>query len=74
MPTNDTDLDVDLNYRQLADRHDFDELHAFHDENLRLVDLVLRRKHEPEEVERLRKVARVYQQAIEYKEAEGKND
>jgi len=71
MPTSKLDLDVDLNYRQLADRHDFDELHAFYDENLRLADLVLRRKHKPEEVERYRKTARVYQQAIEYKESEG---
>jgi len=71
MATSKLDLNVDLNYRQLADRHDFDELHAFYDENLRLVDLVLRRKHKPEEVARVRKVARIYQQAIKHKEAEG---
>lgn len=71
MPTSKSDLKVDLNYRDLADRYDFKELHALHDEYLRLVDLVLRRKHRPEEVERLHKTADIYQRAIDHKEAEG---
>jgi len=72
MPINKPDLDVDLNYRQLADRYDFKELHAMHDEYLRLMDLILRRKHKPREAKRLRMTIDMYRRAIEHKEAEGR--
>lgn len=72
MPTSKSDLNVDLNYRQLADRYDFKELHALHDEYLRLIDQGMRVNRVQAEIKRLHRIADVYQHAIEHKEAEGK--
>lgn len=65
------DVDVELNYRQVADRNDLKALCALHDEYLRLIDLAMRRNRAEAEVQRLHRIADVYQQAIEYKESEG---
>lgn len=67
-----SDLKVDLNYRDLADRYDFKELHALHDEYLRLIDQGMRVNRVESEMKRLHRIADVYQQAIDHKEAEGK--
>ncbi len=71
MATSKPDLNVDLNYRQLADRYDFKELHAMHGEYLRLVDKAMRHNKGEAEIKRLHRIADVYQQAITHKDAEG---
>ena len=65
------DVDVELNYRQVADRNDSKTLCALHDEYLRLIDIAMRRNKGPAEIKRLHRIADTYQQAIEYKESEG---
>lgn len=71
MPRKTKDLDVDLSPRQLADRYDFDMLHARHDLYIRVADVKARHYYSGSEIARLYAKADLYQQAIDYKEAEG---
>lgn len=62
---------TELDYRELADQHEMKALCALHDEYLRLIDLAMRRQRAEAEVNRLHRIADVYQQAIDYKGNEG---